>query len=342
MNQQTKMNATRPKRFTPSISPLPEKPMYHGSRVKPEHRHDHQNGVVSVSPATQIITHQRQVSSECRPDFEHAPFYTPESEAPMCGSNQSVEEGRFMEVTPTAILVPEKSTEKVCSFRVDHGIEHNTLKASSFAKTSLFSSNQDNDEAIPHDKVAAAKATSASPYFDKPSGLDLLLLAVSASPDANSDQDGRGFAGSQDSISTNQDADEQLKAVSIATSRLRRTRTNQTQKEPKLLTTKRNKNATTAKRSKGAKNASKSDNQNSSSGAIETPGDLDILRGRGGTTNRHKGNMRFRDEARKLRSAYRDDGVSRKEKYMYSNASIGITSICLLTDKRFSVSNLSS
>mmetsp|Transcript_21760 Transcript_21760/g.44786 ORF Transcript_21760/g.44786 Transcript_21760/m.44786 type:complete len:132 (+) Transcript_21760:819-1214(+) len=78
-------------------------------------------------------------------------------------------------------------------------------------------------------------------------------------------------------------------------------------------------NAVAPKRSKSKKKTPKSNDQKSASGAIETPSDLDILRGRGGTTNRHKGNMRFRDEARKLRSAYRDDGVSRKEKYMYSN-----------------------
>lgn len=52
--------------------------------------------------------------------------------------------------------------------------------------------------------------------------------------------------------------------------------------------------------------------------AIITPAKVDILRGRGGLTNRHQGNMRFRDEARKLRSDYRDSGTSRQEKYNLS------------------------
>jgi hypothetical protein len=38
---------------------------------------------------------------------------------------------------------------------------------------------------------------------------------------------------------------------------------------------------------------------------VTEPTDLDILRGRGGLTNRHPGNMRFRDEARKLRAEVR-------------------------------------
>ncbi len=51
---------------------------------------------------------------------------------------------------------------------------------------------------------------------------------------------------------------------------------------------------------------------------IERPNDMDVLRGRGGLTNRHMGNMRFRDEARKLRVAYRDQATSRREKYLLS------------------------
>ena len=44
--------------------------------------------------------------------------------------------------------------------------------------------------------------------------------------------------------------------------------------------------------------------------AILHPTSKDILRGRGGATNRHPGNHIFRDEARKLRAEYRDSGVS--------------------------------
>mmetsp|Transcript_9504 Transcript_9504/g.20597 ORF Transcript_9504/g.20597 Transcript_9504/m.20597 type:complete len:358 (+) Transcript_9504:255-1328(+) len=51
---------------------------------------------------------------------------------------------------------------------------------------------------------------------------------------------------------------------------------------------------------------------------IVHPTDLDILRGRGGLTNRHAGNMRFRDEARTLRTEYRDQDTSRQEKFMLS------------------------
>lgn len=55
-----------------------------------------------------------------------------------------------------------------------------------------------------------------------------------------------------------------------------------------------------------------------SPGGIKTPTGVDILRGRGGLTNRHNGNMKFRDEARKLRSNYRNKNTSRKEKYLLS------------------------
>jgi hypothetical protein len=51
---------------------------------------------------------------------------------------------------------------------------------------------------------------------------------------------------------------------------------------------------------------------------IERPNELDILRGRGGMTNRHKGNMRFRDEARKLRARYRHENTKREEKFILS------------------------
>ena len=51
---------------------------------------------------------------------------------------------------------------------------------------------------------------------------------------------------------------------------------------------------------------------------IERPNEFDILRGRGGLTNRHEGNMRFRDEARKLRARYRHENTKREEKFILS------------------------
>ena len=48
------------------------------------------------------------------------------------------------------------------------------------------------------------------------------------------------------------------------------------------------------------------------------PNNLDILRGRGGLTNRHEGNKRFRDEARKLRASYRHENTKRDEKFLLS------------------------
>ena len=54
---------------------------------------------------------------------------------------------------------------------------------------------------------------------------------------------------------------------------------------------------------------------------ITHPTGLDILRGRGGLTNRHAGNMKFRDEARKLRADYRDQETSRQEKFLLSQVS---------------------
>ena len=38
--------------------------------------------------------------------------------------------------------------------------------------------------------------------------------------------------------------------------------------------------------------------------SIESPTDVDVLCGRGGSFNRHKGNVRFRDYVRQLRTAY--------------------------------------
>jgi len=52
--------------------------------------------------------------------------------------------------------------------------------------------------------------------------------------------------------------------------------------------------------------------------AIQRPTPEDILAGRGGGTNRHDGNIRFRDEARKLRIIYKDGETDRRTKYVIS------------------------
>lgn len=52
--------------------------------------------------------------------------------------------------------------------------------------------------------------------------------------------------------------------------------------------------------------------------AILRPTPEDILAGRGGGTNRHDGNIRFRAEARKLRSVYKDEETDRRTKYVLS------------------------
>ena len=51
---------------------------------------------------------------------------------------------------------------------------------------------------------------------------------------------------------------------------------------------------------------------------IEAPGKLDILKGRGGLTNHHPGNVKFRNEARKLRSEYKHADTTRHQKYLFS------------------------
>ena len=51
---------------------------------------------------------------------------------------------------------------------------------------------------------------------------------------------------------------------------------------------------------------------------IAEPSPLDILRGRGGRTNRFPGNRKFRDEARKLRKTYRDHNTTREAKFHLS------------------------
>lgn len=309
--------------------------MYGRLIVKADPSHDHQDSFVSVSPATQNMAHQGQVSGKNPPFFDHNSLYTPEVETSTCGSNQRDEGGHFVEVTPTAHSFPEKSPEEVCISGKDHGIEIGNSTSSPYGNRS----HQDNSRTL---GKFTASTTSVSDFSGKPSGLDLLLLAVTASPDANCDQDESEYAGSQETVSTNHDTDEQLKESSIATSRPRRTRIKPTQKEAMLPPAKLTNNAVAPKRSKSKKKTPKSNDQKLASGAIETPSDLDILRGRGGTTNRHKGNMRFRDEARKLRSAYRDNGVSRKEKYMYSNVCTNILALYFLTYTGFIVFNLSS
>eukprot|EP00804_Cyclotella_cryptica_P018587 CCRYP_011405-RA/>CCRYP_011405-RA protein AED:0.00 eAED:0.00 QI:924/1/1/1/1/1/2/354/360 len=70
-----------------------------------------------------------------------------------------------------------------------------------------------------------------------------------------------------------------------------------------------------SKKSKGKKSKT---NSKSLSTQVFEPTNLDILRGRGGLTNRHPGNMKFRDEARKLRSEYRHSDTSRQEKFALS------------------------
>lgn len=50
-------------------------------------------------------------------------------------------------------------------------------------------------------------------------------------------------------------------------------------------------------------------------GAI-VPSSLDILRGRGGLTNRWAGNLRFREEARKLRTTYRSERTTHDDKFL--------------------------
>ena len=54
------------------------------------------------------------------------------------------------------------------------------------------------------------------------------------------------------------------------------------------------------------------------SDAIPRPTPEDILAGRGGGTNRHEGNIRFRDEARRLRIIYKDEQTDRRTKYVIS------------------------
>jgi hypothetical protein len=77
-----------------------------------------------------------------------------------------------------------------------------------------------------------------------------------------------------------------------------------------------NTNKPKSKKSSGRKTP-KSNNEPSTT-AVFRPTDLDVLRGRGGLTNHHAGNKRFRDEARKLRREYRDSNTDRQKKFKLS------------------------
>jgi hypothetical protein len=62
----------------------------------------------------------------------------------------------------------------------------------------------------------------------------------------------------------------------------------------------------------------KKENTRKEGAGIEQPGRFDILRGRGGFTNHHSGNIKFRSEARALRADYRNANTTRQQKYAYS------------------------
>ena len=68
----------------------------------------------------------------------------------------------------------------------------------------------------------------------------------------------------------------------------------------------------------GKKSSTSSSSASLSSVAIQQPTSVDVLRGRGGGTNHHPGNKKFRDEARKLRGNYRDKDCTRQEKFILS------------------------
>jgi hypothetical protein len=69
-----------------------------------------------------------------------------------------------------------------------------------------------------------------------------------------------------------------------------------------------------------------------------TPKELDVLAGRGGETNRHMGNVMFREKARKLRFFYRMKGTSRDEKFALSLVrAVWIRVTFILTNISFSI-----
>ena len=51
-----------------------------------------------------------------------------------------------------------------------------------------------------------------------------------------------------------------------------------------------------------------------------TPTDLDVLRGRGGSMNKHPGNVRFREEVEKIKSLYRTSSHEKKNKLSWVSA----------------------
>ena len=138
---------------------------------------------------------------------------------------------------------------------------------------------------------------------------DLLLMAVSASPIPN-------FNGNVHSEGGN----DTLNHASSATDEMQGHLNNESQ------------DCTMPNATKKSRNDGKP--ISSPAQAVVTPREADILRGRGGITNRHVGNMRFRDEARKLRAAYRDNGVSRKDKYLYSKVNLTLSLISALNLER--------
>lgn len=79
----------------------------------------------------------------------------------------------------------------------------------------------------------------------------------------------------------------------------------------------------TPKKSIYVKSKKKSSPARSKGGKV-IPTDLDVMGGRGGSTNKHKGNMLFRDEARKFRVVYQQSETSRTEKILMSQVSVGI------------------
>ena len=58
--------------------------------------------------------------------------------------------------------------------------------------------------------------------------------------------------------------------------------------------------------------------------AVIRPSRYDVLSGRGGAINKHEGNVWFRDEARKLRSAYRGRNTTRDDKIRLSQVRVSI------------------
>ncbi len=75
---------------------------------------------------------------------------------------------------------------------------------------------------------------------------------------------------------------------------------------------------------KDAKKALKLTTAKPKSAAVIRPSRYDVLSGRGGVTNKHEGNVWFRNEARKLRSAYRGSNTTRDDKMRLSRVCVSI------------------